>query len=79
MEAHAKAAARLAETAADWASRQTISHDTRLAVGDFVYVRNRGTGHAKLQDRWRPGLQVVTTQPFAETQCGLIQGALNGQ
>ena len=44
-----------------------VSH-TRLAVGDFVYVQNRGAGHAKLQERWRPGLQVVMTQPFAETQ-----------
>ena len=50
MEAHAKAAARLAEAAADRASRQTVSHDTRLAVGDLVYVRNQGAGHAKLQD-----------------------------
>ena len=52
MEAHAEAAARLAEAAADWASCQTVSHDTRLAVGDFVYVQNRGAGHAKLQEQW---------------------------
>ena len=50
MEAHAEAAARLAEAAADRASRQTVSHDTRPAVGDFVYVRNQGAGHAKLQE-----------------------------
>ena len=73
MEAHAEAAARLAEAAADRASCQTVSHDTRLAVGDFVYVQNRGAGHAKLQEQWRPGLQVVMTQPFAETQVYHLQ------
>ena len=77
-EAHAKAAARLAEAAADRASRQTVSHDTSLAVGDFVYVRNRGAGHAKLQDQWRPGLQVVTNQPFAETQVYTVRPHLGG-
>jgi len=72
----------LAEAAADRTSRQTVHHDTRLAVGDFVYVRNRGAGHARLQYRWRPGIQVVTTRPFAETQVYTVRphsGALNGQ
>ena len=66
-EAHAKAAARLTAAAADRASHQLVSDNTSLAVGDLVYLRNRGAGRAKLRDRWRPDLQVVTTRPFAET------------
>ena len=66
-EAHAKAVVRLNEAAVDRASHQLVSDNTSLAVGDLVYLRNRGAGRAKLRDRWRPDLQVVTTQLFAET------------
>ena len=40
------------------------AQDHALAIGDVVYLRNRVPGRAKLQDRWRPEIYVVTSRPY---------------
>ena len=65
-QAHTKAYNHLMEAAEQ---RKKIADvgaaDHALNIGDFVYLRNRVPGRAKLQDRWRPELFVVTARPYS--------------
>lgn len=53
--------------------------DTSLALGDLVYIKNRGTGRRKIQDRWLPQLHVVTAQPFEDTPVYVVRPHAGGR
>ncbi|KAL8615846.1 hypothetical protein ACOMHN_048554 [Nucella lapillus] len=66
-EAHSRVQNQLLKEVESHKEKQALPKDTSLAVGDLVYIRNRGTGRRKIQDRWRPELHVVTARPFENT------------
>lgn len=61
--AQKQVAANLAAAASARQKRAPPVGDPRLAVGDFVYTRNRAVGRSKIQDQWGGKLFTVTSQP----------------
>ena len=65
LQAHARAYDCLLEEAANRKSAADAgAKEHALQVGDLVYLRNRVAGRAKVQDKWRPTLHVVTSRPY---------------
>jgi transposase InsO family protein len=70
-QAHQKAADHLAAAARHRELHHPIRGGPRLGLGDLVYRRNRVVGRNKTQDRWRPELYVVTSQP-SDSVCHIM-------
>ena len=66
------------------AAKRTARHDakvteSRLTIGDFVYIRDRTfRGRNKIQDRWSHIVHVVTCVPFAGSNVYVVQPATGG-